>query len=311
LIPSLILDKVYNSAKRKFTLKKWLLFSFFVLFILSATACNIQSVTPSNGGNQLPISQGKPDLSVEMYQVHYAGCPWTEGGEIRGWIQNRGTASSPAFEVSLDGTRVQAQSLESGMGEWVVAPFNKGPVGFIEIIADPDSKIDDANRENNAYNIVFTPPPPCATPDPNETPVPIATLPAIETFTVILPANDPWFYLDPYFYRGEIVHIKVTAGTWRYAEDVESFGADGNPKQKICAFIQPGAQCSEPLPNERTGALIGAFNPPQFFLIGSEASFTVTQEGYLTLRMNYDGNEDARKGISGELTLEVTITRGQ
>jgi hypothetical protein len=126
------------------------------------TTTATSTTTPTSGALNQPASSGLPDLAVDEYpSVRYFGCPWSEGGEIRGDVRNTGDGRSASFSVEINGELAGVQALESGLSAYPAVTFEKGPVGSIHIMADPDDRIEEADKGNNTFQIIFTPPPPC------------------------------------------------------------------------------------------------------------------------------------------------------
>ncbi len=286
--------------------------AWFALMAGGLISCIPKSVKPTEvtiNGTPQRVSSGKPDLVVGNYQVRYEGCAWDGPSTVRAWVQNLGSGRSEAFEVELQGQQVEMAGLESGEGAYAIVTLPTGPVGSVKISADPRNQIEETVEDNNTYEIMFTPPPPCPTRNPAKTPQPTPTLEPVTFLVAYVPAYDPWFYIDEFINQGEEVEIQFVEGTWTYDPEVPAFGAEGNPNQPICAYIQPGAKCVEPLPTARTGALVGSLDVPQFFEVGNHLKFIAPTSGWLTLRMNYDGQDRDWSLVSGELTVTVTITR--
>ncbi|VAW31430.1 hypothetical protein MNBD_CHLOROFLEXI01-4201, partial [hydrothermal vent metagenome] len=70
------------------------------------------------------------------------------------------------FEVSINNGTDQIDGLGSlGEAEAAVS-FDAGPIGGIDAEVDSAQQVAESDESNNSYMILFTPPPPCATPEP-------------------------------------------------------------------------------------------------------------------------------------------------
>lgn len=91
--------------------------------------------------------------------------------------------------------------------------------------------------------------------------------------------------------EGQQFQVQYVSGRWTYwSGTLAPF--DGNGDNYICGR----AECCEPLPGERKGALIGKIGN-EVFLIGNGGTFTAGSRGRLLLRMNdCDGSFSDNKG---------------
>jgi subtilase family serine protease len=125
--------------------------------------------TPSPTVTGTPGSGNLPDLAFAYYVVTYTGeCPWGGPGEVTMVVDNLGTADAGPFDVVINGetTRVTEGIPAGGQAEATIT-FKSGPVGGVDAEADPANEVMESNETNNTYMILFTPPPPCATPSPS------------------------------------------------------------------------------------------------------------------------------------------------
>lgn len=276
------------------------------------TATSTITRAPFQEGTPAPVSTGLPDLIVGQYaSVRYFGCPWTEGGEIRGQVKNAGTGRAGVFDVQINGELSSINGLESGIGAYTGVTFNKGPVGAINILADPQNQILESDNNNNSYQIIFTPPPPCYTltttanppPAPSPSPTPIAP------FNYTIPANSIWNQPMVVIERGDLVTIRYLSGSWTYSPAAALFDARGNLQNPICGMSKPGSQCEEVLPLAPAGALLAVMPLSDYLVVGDELTFTAGTSGFINFQMNAAADESALKQRSGEITVEITITK--
>jgi hypothetical protein len=107
-----------------------------------------------------------PDLEIGGYGVTYDDCPWGGPGTISVSVDNYGVGDAGPFEVTINESRTNLDGLGS-LGEVeAVVSFESGPVGGVNAEADSAQQVVEVDETNNTYMIVFTPPPPCATPAP-------------------------------------------------------------------------------------------------------------------------------------------------
>ena len=107
-----------------------------------------------------------PDLEIGSYTVTYDDCPWGGPGTVAVSIDNFGVGDAGPFEVTINNDTTSLAGLGSlGEAEAAVS-FAEGPVGSINAEVDSAQQVVEVDETNNSYTIVFTPPPPCATPAP-------------------------------------------------------------------------------------------------------------------------------------------------
>ena len=138
-------------------MKNWQKTILFLIFTLSLVACTV------NGND----GDGQPDLVIEHYTVTYEDCPWDGPGQVAVRVKNIGDADAEQFatEINGDDTAVITK-LAAGADTQAVITFPSGPVGGVNAEADVKQEVAESNEDNNSYQIIFTPPPPCATPTP-------------------------------------------------------------------------------------------------------------------------------------------------
>jgi hypothetical protein len=225
-------------------------------------------------------------------------------------VKNIGDGNSGSFDVKINGGMTTLPALRSGIGAWASVPFDSGPVGGVEINVDPDNKIQETDKSNNQYQIIFTPPPHCTTDtpggaSPTATPTPLS----LQTLTFKVAASERWNTPEIEIRKGDTVHIKYTGGKWTYSPQVGPFDANGNTGKLACGSNQPGARCAEPLPYTSTGALIATYDNPVYFLVGDQITFIAQEDGFLNLKMNAGEDAKTLQNRSGEITVEITIRR--
>ncbi len=110
---------------------------------------------------------GQPDLVIEHYTVTYDDCPWDGPGAVSVRVKNVGESDAGQFatEINGDDSAIISQ-LDAGDETDATIIFSAGPVGGVNAEADVQQQISESNEDNNSYQIVFTPPPPCTTPTP-------------------------------------------------------------------------------------------------------------------------------------------------
>ena len=107
-----------------------------------------------------------PDLEIGSYNVTYDDCPWGGPGTVSVSVDNFGVGNAGPFEVTINDQATNLDGLGS-LGEVDAAVnFASGPVGGINAEVDSAQQVVESDETNNEYMIVFTPPPPCATPEP-------------------------------------------------------------------------------------------------------------------------------------------------
>ncbi|MCB0037199.1 MAG: PKD domain-containing protein [Anaerolineales bacterium] len=141
--------------------------------------------TPTPTGTSAAL----PDLSFRYHQVIYEDCPWGGPGSVVMRVQNTGSSIEQNFMVAINGDTDELPGLAAAQESDAVVYFESGPVGSIYALADSTGIITESDESNNAYQIIFTPPPPCPTVTVSETatitPSPTATASPTPTATTI------------------------------------------------------------------------------------------------------------------------------
>ena len=107
-----------------------------------------------------------PDLEIGSYNVTYDDCPWGGPGTVSVSVDNFGVGDAGPFEVTINNGTTNVDGLGS-LGEVDTAvSFEAGPVGGVNAEVDSAQQVFESDENNNEFMIVFTPPPPCATPEP-------------------------------------------------------------------------------------------------------------------------------------------------
>ncbi len=107
-----------------------------------------------------------PDLEIGSYTVTYDDCPWGGPGTVSVSVDNFGVGDAGPFEVTINNSTTNVDSLGS-LGETTASiNFDAGPVAGVNAEADSAQQVVEVDETNNSYSIVFTPPPPCPTPTP-------------------------------------------------------------------------------------------------------------------------------------------------
>jgi CARDB len=107
-----------------------------------------------------------PDLEIGGYNVTYDDCPWGGPGTVSVSVDNFGVGDAGPFEVTINNGTTNLDGLGSlGEAEAAVS-FSAGPIGGINAEVDSAQQVAESDESNNSYMITFTPPPPCATPQP-------------------------------------------------------------------------------------------------------------------------------------------------
>jgi len=269
------------------------------------------TITTQKTLNKPVISTALPDLMTDIYSIRYFGCPWGDPGEVRGWVKNIGDGNAGPFQVEINSGTTTLPGLESGNAVWASVPFASGPVGRVNIYVDPNNQVQETDKSNNQYHIVFTPPPTCtaATPGFDVTPSVTPTLIPLRTLTFKVAAGERWNSPDIVIRKGDTVQIKYTGGKWTYSPHVTPFDANGDATKAACGADQPGARCTEPLPYALVGALIATYDNPAYFVVGNQATFIASHDGFLNLKMNAAEDEKTLQDRSGEITVEITIRK--
>ncbi|MEZ4594131.1 MAG: CARDB domain-containing protein [Chloroflexota bacterium] len=135
------------------------------IIILSCSETAVPTPTPAPP-TETPTAAPLPDLTIGYYTVNYDDCPWGGPGTMSVNVANVGAGDAGAFEVTINNGTTNVDGLGS-LGETTASvPFAAGPVGGINAEVDSSQQVVEVDETNNSYNIVFTPPPPCATPAP-------------------------------------------------------------------------------------------------------------------------------------------------
>jgi hypothetical protein len=293
---------------------KWIIPVLLLGFSIACTLLSQAALTATPAtqpASPKPVtSTALPDLMTDMYDVRYYACPWGGPGEVRGWVKNIGDGNAGPFEVEINSAMTTLPGLQSGIGAWASVPFKSGPVGGVNINVDPNNKVQETDKSNNKYQIIFTPPPHCTTitpggPTPTPTPMPLS----LQTLTFKVAASERWNTPEVVIRKGDTIQIKYTGGKWSYSPQIALFDANGDSSKPACGSTQPGARCAEPLPYAATGALIATYDSPAYFLVGNQASFIATEDGFLSLKMNAAEDEKTLQNRTGDIIVEITIRR--
>ncbi len=139
-----------------------------VLAACDGTAVPTPTTIPPTETPDIPptLATQLPDLEIGSYRVTYDDCPWGGPGTVAVSIDNFGVGDAGPFEVTVNEQTTNLEGLGSlGEAEAAVS-FAEGPVGSINAEVDSAQQVAEVDETNNTYMIVFTPPPPCATPTP-------------------------------------------------------------------------------------------------------------------------------------------------
>lgn len=107
-----------------------------------------------------------PDLEISGYGVVYDDCPWGGPGSVSVNLDNFGVGDAGPFAVTINEGTTNVAGLGSLEENTASVRFESGPVGSINAEVDSAQQVVEVDETNNTYTIVFTPPPPCATPTP-------------------------------------------------------------------------------------------------------------------------------------------------
>jgi len=107
-----------------------------------------------------------PDLEISGYGVVYDDCPWGGPGSVSVNLDNFGVGDAGPFAVTINDGTTNVAGLGSLEETTASVRFESGPVGSINAEVDSAQQVPEVDETNNTYMIVFTPPPPCATPTP-------------------------------------------------------------------------------------------------------------------------------------------------
>ncbi|VAW41957.1 hypothetical protein MNBD_CHLOROFLEXI01-1383 [hydrothermal vent metagenome] len=139
-----------------------------VLVGCGGTAVSTSTPIPATITPTIPatLATQLPDLEIGSYTVTYDDCPWGGSGTVSVSVDNFGVGNAGPFEVSINNGTDQIDGLGSlGEAEAAVS-FDAGPIGGIDAEVDSAQQVAESDESNNSYMILFTPPPPCATPEP-------------------------------------------------------------------------------------------------------------------------------------------------
>ena len=107
-----------------------------------------------------------PDLEISGYGVVYDDCPWGGPGTVSVNLDNFGVGDAGPFEVTINNGSAHVGGLGSLEETTASVTFQSGPIGGITAEVDSAQQVVEVDETNNTYTIMFTPPPPCATPTP-------------------------------------------------------------------------------------------------------------------------------------------------
>ena len=107
-----------------------------------------------------------PDLEIGSYTVTYDDCPWGGPGTVSVSVDNFGVGEAGPFEVTINNGSTNVDGLGSLEETTASVTFDAGPIGSINAEVDSAQQVVEVDETNNTYTIMFTPPPPCATPTP-------------------------------------------------------------------------------------------------------------------------------------------------
>lgn len=107
-----------------------------------------------------------PDLEISGYGVVYDDCPWGGPGSVSVNLDNFGVGDAGPFAVTINQGTTNLDGLGSLEETTASVRFESGPVGSINAEVDSAQQVPEVDETNNTYTIMFTPPPPCATPEP-------------------------------------------------------------------------------------------------------------------------------------------------
>lgn len=142
--------------------------TIFLLIGCGGTAVSTTTPIPVSPTPTIPatLATQLPDLEIGSYTITYDDCPWGGSGTVSVSVDNFGVGDAGPFEVSINNGTDQIDGLGSlGEAEAAVS-FESGPVGGIDAEVDSAQQVVESDESNNSYMILFTPPPPCATPEP-------------------------------------------------------------------------------------------------------------------------------------------------
>ena len=139
-----------------------------VLVGCGGTAVATPTLIPASPTPTIPatLATQLPDLEISGYRVTYDDCPWGGPGTIAVSIDNFGVGPAGPFEVTINNDTTNLAGLGPLEEVEAAVSFASGPVGGINAEVDSAQQVVEVDENNNSYTIVFTPPPPCATPTP-------------------------------------------------------------------------------------------------------------------------------------------------
>ena len=140
------------------------------LFLIGCggTAVSTATPVPATATPTIPatLATQLPDLEIGSFNVTYDDCPWDGPGTVAVSVDNFGVGNAGPFEVTINNQMTNIDGLGS-LGEVEAAvSFESGPVAQINAEVDSAQQVVESDESNNSYMIVFTPPPPCETPEP-------------------------------------------------------------------------------------------------------------------------------------------------
>jgi len=158
----------------KLQLKKLLTVSLIALLAgLAVVACGGTAVStptsvPATETPTIPatLATQLPDLEIGGYRVTYDDCPWGGPGTVAVSVDNYGVGAAGPFEVTINNGSTNLDGLGSLEEAEAAVSFEAGPIGGINAEVDSAQQVVEVDETNNTYSIMFTPPPPCATPTP-------------------------------------------------------------------------------------------------------------------------------------------------
>lgn len=157
-----------NFLKKLIIVPVAIIVMIFMLVGCGGTAVSTTTPIPPTEPPTIPptLATQLPDLEIGSYTVTYDDCPWGGSGTVSVSVDNFGVGDAGPFDVTINNGTTNVDGLGS-LGETTASvPFAAGPVGGINAEVDSSQQVVEVDETNNSYNIVFTPPPPCATPSP-------------------------------------------------------------------------------------------------------------------------------------------------
>lgn len=143
------------------------------------------------------------------------------------------------------------------------------------------------------------------TPTPSVTPSPTISITVLDK-RVQVRADLGWQETGVYITDGDDVMVNYISGQWTHWKGAVPMSDASGKHGYVCANAMPASSCVEPVPDFRTGALIGRIDK-RLLKIGNHLQFTSKDTGYLFLRIN-----DADVGLgdnAGSITVEIVIRR--